>query len=486
MAINNSANMNLPVPGVGNEAGPDYAFDVNSCLTLVDQHDHSPGRGVQITPAGLNINASLTMNDNSLTDVNEIVFEAQDSPDSTLQSLYVAPGIESPLTEDLWFTDGNGVQVQITSGGTVNATIASIPGESFSAGTFFWKQGTGSTTPANFDIGSITIRPNLPATTYGVRLTPNAGISSQYDLILPLLPLSNSVMTLDQFGNITTPTVFPLPAAGLAANSVTTSKIVDQNVTTAKIALLNITPALLSNDALSTNSQTFNTSGSFIVPVGVNYLTFLMFGGGGGGGGGGSNGLSAGGGGGGGGSVPQRYTVSVSPGDTVAIVIGAGGAAGGGGPSGTNGTVGSNTTISVNAVLVLTASGGNGGIKGTNGSPGGAGGAFNFSSSINAGGNGGNAGVAGQNGDSTPYGAGGLGAGAGQGGGGGGGGAGYASGANGSGGGTNSAGGNGGAGGANIGAGGGGGGGGGNGGFSGGNGGPGGSGKVIIYWQGKT
>ena len=30
MAVTNSVNMGLPIPGVGTEAGPNYALDINS------------------------------------------------------------------------------------------------------------------------------------------------------------------------------------------------------------------------------------------------------------------------------------------------------------------------------------------------------------------------------------------------------------------------------------------------------------------------
>lgn len=202
MSVTNSANMSLPIPGVGTESGPNYSFDVNASLTLVDQHDHSIGKGVQITPAGININAALSMGGNNLTNIASLVLVSQ-SAVSTLRALYVAPGSEVPTTDDLWFNDGNGNAIQITSGGTVNASIASLPGENYSAGTFFWKQGAGSTTPANFDIGSITIRPNTAGTTNGVQLNPPSGIASQYGLQLPLLPATTKFLQLDASGNIT-------------------------------------------------------------------------------------------------------------------------------------------------------------------------------------------------------------------------------------------------------------------------------------------
>ena len=83
MAFILSPNMSLPIASVGNEPGPNYAYDANSSFTLLDGHDHSPGKGVQITPAGLNINADLTLQSNNLTQVGSIIFSPQTS-DSTL------------------------------------------------------------------------------------------------------------------------------------------------------------------------------------------------------------------------------------------------------------------------------------------------------------------------------------------------------------------------------------------------------------------
>lgn len=270
MAFTNSPNMFLPIPGVGTEQGPNYAIDVNSCLTLVDQHDHSLGKGVQIQPNGLNINSNLTFNDNSATNVASIVFTEQTSV-NTLQALYVKPGVETPITEDLWFNDGNGNQVQITSNGTVNATIASIPGESYAAGTFFWKQGALSTVPANFDIGSITLRPNVAATTFGVTLSPPSGITSQYAIALPLLPVANSFMAIDNSGIITAtiPTANGITASNIANNTITAAQIANNTITTNQISLTaGITLGQLDPTILEWNKTTFIiTTPSFAVRV---------------------------------------------------------------------------------------------------------------------------------------------------------------------------------------------------------------------------
>lgn len=197
-----SPNMSLPIATVGQEPGPDYAFDVNASMTLIDQHDHSQGKGVQITPDGLDINSALSFQDNSAIDMESVVFTAQTS-NSTLQAIYVAPGGETPAIQDLFYNDSAGNTVQLTKNGTVNASIANLPGESYAAGTFYWKQGDGSTTPANFDIGSITIRPIVPATTFGVTVSAPTGIASAYDFVLPLLPSVPSFLQIDAAGIVT-------------------------------------------------------------------------------------------------------------------------------------------------------------------------------------------------------------------------------------------------------------------------------------------
>lgn len=252
MATNTiSPNMNLVIPTVGQEQGPTYAFDVNSSLTLIDQHDHSPGRGVQITPAGMNINADLSMNGFSLLAAATIVFNASGSASTTPMSLSVAPGGESPQQEDLWYTPDTGVPIQITKNGIVNVVAASIPGESYAAGTFFWTQEQDAlpTTPANFDIGSIVLRPNVALTTFGVNLHPPSSISSQYDINLPILPPGAAFVTIDNSGNMGT-VPFPLTGTNIASATITGSNIAPATITGGNIAADTITGANIADDSI--------------------------------------------------------------------------------------------------------------------------------------------------------------------------------------------------------------------------------------------
>lgn len=234
--------MNLIIPTVGQEAGPQYALDVNNSLTLLDQHDHSPGKGVQITPAGMDINASLSFNNNPLLSLSYLSFQAGASASTAVQSVSSAP--VSGINE-LFYTDSNGTQTQITANGIVNATAAAIPGESYDAGTFIWVQTQSSlpTRPANFDIGSVTIRPNVDGTTNGVVLGPPNAISSQYNIQLPQVPGATGIMQLDTSGNMLASLVPDNSTIVIASQvlkvgnkGITNAQIADQTITNNQLA----------------------------------------------------------------------------------------------------------------------------------------------------------------------------------------------------------------------------------------------------------
>jgi hypothetical protein len=112
MTSTGTINMNLIIPTVQSEPGPDYAIEINNDLIILDTHDHSSGKGAQITPAGMNINADLQTNNNNVTSVKALRFTSQAtalSGGSDLNELYDKAG-------DLYYINSLGNSVQLTKG----------------------------------------------------------------------------------------------------------------------------------------------------------------------------------------------------------------------------------------------------------------------------------------------------------------------------------------------------------------------------------
>lgn len=111
-------------------------------------------------------------------------------------------------------------------------------------------------------------------------------------------------------------------------------------------------------------NTTFNSSGTFIVPANVYSIDALIIAGGGGGGGGAS------GGGGGAGGVREVTGIPVTPGQTLTITVGAGGA----GTTGTGNSGGNSAILNGATTLASAVGGGGGGPESSSGLAGGSGG----------------------------------------------------------------------------------------------------------------
>ena len=114
--------MNLVLPIPGQEVGPAWASELITALNLVDSHDHSTGKGVPVTQAGLNLTGNLPLNNHDLTLVNGL--ELATNNGSTVNSDVYSDGT------NLYYKDGAGNIIQITSGGTLDVASGNITGMS--------------------------------------------------------------------------------------------------------------------------------------------------------------------------------------------------------------------------------------------------------------------------------------------------------------------------------------------------------------------
>lgn len=114
--------MSLTLPTVSVTLGPTWATQLNAALELIDAHDHSSGKGTRIKTSGLDINADLSFGDFKATDLVSTQYTDQDATlagASNSSSVYSKDG-------DLYWTNGSGVAVQVTSGASVITSAASL------------------------------------------------------------------------------------------------------------------------------------------------------------------------------------------------------------------------------------------------------------------------------------------------------------------------------------------------------------------------
>lgn len=216
-----SPNMNMPIPVVGVDPGPDYATDQNSCFTIIDQHDHSAGNGVPITPDGMDISSDLTFANHSATNLYSLVLTSQ-------SGALTGTNFLSSVSGNLYFNDGSGNQVQITSAGGVAGSPGSIgsltspASATYSAGSKLFTWASGVNKSAAMDNGAITIRETDVASAKGTTIASAASLAADYTLTLPgALPGSTQYFASSSGGTVSFVTSNSIAAARTRATGTT-------------------------------------------------------------------------------------------------------------------------------------------------------------------------------------------------------------------------------------------------------------------------
>ncbi len=292
--------MNLPNPIPGSSGGPQYALDLQSCLNVIDQHNHSAGSGQQIQPNGLNINGDLSFQSNNAYALRSTRFTPQVSP---IANAGLDVGILYVSGNELYYNDvTGGHQVPITLNGNVNATSSGISSGAASAafvgGVLEVK--SSSTNGANIKIQNLILTNNADYTNTLTLQAPNLAGGSIAET-LPPIPLVTSFMTMDSSGNMATSVALlgALTTANLdaAANIVGTQLSATADILGSQLsASAGIVAGQIAAFGLSIHStvQSYNSgSSTWVAPAGVTTIMVEICGGGGGGGGGGQRGPGA-------------------------------------------------------------------------------------------------------------------------------------------------------------------------------------------------
>lgn len=198
-----SPNMNMPVPNAAEDPGPNWAQNLDACLSIIDSHNHSPGQGVPITPDAMNINDDLSLNGNNATNARSVRFSSQSAALSDPADL----GCIYEVSGELFYNDAAGNQVQLTlngspagGAGTITGLPSGTASASFFGSTFTFESATN--TPATMSVGPVVIAQPV-VSGFSVTITPSVSQAADYDLTLPItLPLVNSLLSSDASGNL--------------------------------------------------------------------------------------------------------------------------------------------------------------------------------------------------------------------------------------------------------------------------------------------
>lgn len=266
----NSTNMAMPVPVVGVDPGPTYATDLNTCLGIVDSHDHTVGNGVKITPSGMNITSDLSFNStSSAIALYKAVFTSQSVALTGTNFLSFIGG-------NLYVNDSSGNQIAITSGGGVAGSpgsigsLASPAAATYSAGSKLFTWTSAATKAAAMDNGAVTIRETDVASAKGITIKSPTSLAADYNLTLfAALPGSAMYVSCDSSGNLGNVSADTIGAAmtstGSNAISVARTRATGTTVAAGGVAISTSSGGFSSTSASMTDvtglSVTITTSG---------------------------------------------------------------------------------------------------------------------------------------------------------------------------------------------------------------------------------
>lgn len=213
MAIGSPLGVTLPEVGV--TVGPTWATQLNEAVqALIDSVEDGVSSAI-----GLAITGDVAMGGYGLTTLDSVTWENKAGAFATASALY-------QRANNLWYNDGLGNQIQLTSGGALNAaSVGGIVGDYGgsnpakvtyvdASSTFAFTQDP--TVPASVDVGTIKLRRTGETAPNAITIQSPAALASAYDITLPTaVPVSTSLLTLSSSGVMATTTTPTTTAADI-------------------------------------------------------------------------------------------------------------------------------------------------------------------------------------------------------------------------------------------------------------------------------
>lgn len=215
-------NMNLVLPTEGGDANI-WDTILATVFSLIDAHDHSTGKGVPVTAAGITIGADLSFG-GLWASTNMRAVDFTPVAPATVSALAGAFFVNSSDSNNLYFRTVAGSNVKVTDGASLNVAgfVGGIGGDYSTAGALvdyvaatdlyrFRGPDPGSGRPwESIASGRIDIYEQATTVANRVRLQSPAALAASYALTLPAaLPGAQSMLQTSSAGVITASNTVP-------------------------------------------------------------------------------------------------------------------------------------------------------------------------------------------------------------------------------------------------------------------------------------
>lgn len=199
-------NMSLITPTLGGDSGT-WDDKINACFALIDEHDHTPGKGVQVPVSGLNINADFAMGGYAVTGLGSIALNAVTALTTGSKRLFV-----NSADNELYWRTNSGTNVKLTAGTSINTTlVGGIVGDYSSVGALLafddankrYTFKTQTSTWARLASGPVRIYEYNTSESVYVEHAVATALSGSYTITWPAaLPSGAAFMQLDATGTV--------------------------------------------------------------------------------------------------------------------------------------------------------------------------------------------------------------------------------------------------------------------------------------------
>ena len=278
-----TTNMNLVLPtdhGDSDVWGPILA----TAFGLIDQHDHTTGKGVKIPSAALNINGDVSWSSHAITSA--LALGLASTTPTSVASYVSTIFVNASDSNNLYFRNASGVNVKITDGSTINVSVTGGIGGDYAAvgalvdfddasDTYRFRQQTGSGVRqfaygsfASINLFEFKAVGSSPVPPNRVRLSSPASLAASYELSFPAaVPGSTSFVACDTSG--------ALSFSNAIASMLTTTVVKETSGRTQIVHAASAQPVSGYGGAYSTSNTWSSGSGSgtLIYPLPISYRT---------------------------------------------------------------------------------------------------------------------------------------------------------------------------------------------------------------------